>query len=468
MMYNEHFGLRQAPFRITPDTSLFYTGGGRGDVLDALVYAITSGEGIVKVVGEVGTGKTMLCRMLEERLPDNVQVQALPLRAEDGGESHGTLYTRGGEQTVCMLMHPRGDMQRHYLMPALLEAGFATFGQAGRFINNDVNLIHERLLLDVATAVRTLRERGFANVVLLGNSGGGALFTFYQAQAATPPPGRLRDTAAGDPCDLNGFELPAADGIIQLATHLGQGVLMLGIIDPSVVDESDPLSCAASLDMYDPANGFRPLPEASRYAPECHARSRAAPRERVARIDATCRSHGAEWNPYLARVGAPDFASLPEPEQRRCLRRAFAGRYLAIHRTEAAPEYTDLSLCPSERAIGSFFSPRPDVFNSLEAGFGKIQTPRAWLSTWSGLASRASTLACLPQVRIPTLVIAYTGDNAVFTSHTDAIFEHSPAADKAHQAVRGDHLGYGPGGMSDRSGQREAAGICVEWLRKRF
>jgi type II secretory pathway predicted ATPase ExeA len=71
-MYNEHFGLQQAPFRITPDTRIFYPGGGRGEILDALVYAITSGEGIIKVVGEVGTGKTMLCRMLEERLPEQV------------------------------------------------------------------------------------------------------------------------------------------------------------------------------------------------------------------------------------------------------------------------------------------------------------------------------------------------------------------------------------------------------------
>ncbi|MDX1434414.1 MAG: AAA family ATPase, partial [Gammaproteobacteria bacterium] len=73
-MYNEHFGLKRAPFRITPDTRLFYSGGSRGDILEALVYAVTSGEGIVKVVGEVGSGKTMLCRMLEERLPDTVEV----------------------------------------------------------------------------------------------------------------------------------------------------------------------------------------------------------------------------------------------------------------------------------------------------------------------------------------------------------------------------------------------------------
>ena len=73
-MYNEHFGLDRSPFRITPDTKLFYPGGHRGEILEALIYAVTSGEGIVKVVGEVGSGKTMLCRMLEERLPDRVDI----------------------------------------------------------------------------------------------------------------------------------------------------------------------------------------------------------------------------------------------------------------------------------------------------------------------------------------------------------------------------------------------------------
>ena len=73
-MYNDYYGLRQAPFRITPDTRLFFPGGNRGAVLDALVYAITSGEGIVKVVGEVGSGKTMLCRMLEQELPASVEI----------------------------------------------------------------------------------------------------------------------------------------------------------------------------------------------------------------------------------------------------------------------------------------------------------------------------------------------------------------------------------------------------------
>ena len=72
-MYYEYFGLTQAPFKITPNTDFFFTGGNRGPVLEALIYAITHGEGIVKVSGEVGSGKTMLCNMLQSHLPDNVE-----------------------------------------------------------------------------------------------------------------------------------------------------------------------------------------------------------------------------------------------------------------------------------------------------------------------------------------------------------------------------------------------------------
>ena len=73
-MYLEHFGLQRQPFKITPDTSLFYKGNKRGAALEALKYAIESGEGIVKVIGEVGSGKTMLCRMLEQELPDHIEI----------------------------------------------------------------------------------------------------------------------------------------------------------------------------------------------------------------------------------------------------------------------------------------------------------------------------------------------------------------------------------------------------------
>jgi len=72
-MYLEHFGLDSPPFKITPVTDFFFSGANRGEILDALIYAITDSEGIIKVTGEVGSGKTMLCRMLLERLPQQVE-----------------------------------------------------------------------------------------------------------------------------------------------------------------------------------------------------------------------------------------------------------------------------------------------------------------------------------------------------------------------------------------------------------
>src|ERR1044072_7310397 len=72
-MYLDHFGLREAPFRITPHTEFFFAGANRGATLEGLLYAITAGEGLVKVTGEVGSGRTMRCRVLLERLPKTVE-----------------------------------------------------------------------------------------------------------------------------------------------------------------------------------------------------------------------------------------------------------------------------------------------------------------------------------------------------------------------------------------------------------
>jgi type II secretory pathway predicted ATPase ExeA len=72
-MYLEHFGLNEPPFKITPVTDFFFPGANRAEILDALLYAITESEGIIKVTGEVGSGKTMLCRMLLEKFPAKVE-----------------------------------------------------------------------------------------------------------------------------------------------------------------------------------------------------------------------------------------------------------------------------------------------------------------------------------------------------------------------------------------------------------
>jgi MSHA biogenesis protein MshM len=73
-VYHAFFGLQRAPFKITPDPDFFFEGGSRGAVLGALLYAVAQGEGIIKVTGEVGSGKTMLCRVLQQRLGTSVDM----------------------------------------------------------------------------------------------------------------------------------------------------------------------------------------------------------------------------------------------------------------------------------------------------------------------------------------------------------------------------------------------------------
>jgi MSHA biogenesis protein MshM len=77
-MYLEHFGLREYPFSITPDTGFFFEYGHYRDALNTLLVAVRSGEGFVKVTGEVGTGKTLLCRKLLNLLEDEFHTAYIP------------------------------------------------------------------------------------------------------------------------------------------------------------------------------------------------------------------------------------------------------------------------------------------------------------------------------------------------------------------------------------------------------
>lgn len=67
-MYLSHFGLNEFPFGLTPDTGYFFPGAGSQGALNTLLVALETGEGLIKIVGEVGSGKTLLCRHLLNRL----------------------------------------------------------------------------------------------------------------------------------------------------------------------------------------------------------------------------------------------------------------------------------------------------------------------------------------------------------------------------------------------------------------
>lgn len=77
-MYQDYFGLTEAPFSITPDTSYFYAHGHYSEALNTLLVALRTGEGFIKVTGEVGTGKTMLCRKLLNTVEERFVTAYIP------------------------------------------------------------------------------------------------------------------------------------------------------------------------------------------------------------------------------------------------------------------------------------------------------------------------------------------------------------------------------------------------------
>lgn len=70
-MYLSHFGLKEFPFSITPDTDFYFASQSYQEALNTLLIAVSSGEGFIKITGEVGTGKTLLCRKLMNSLSAN-------------------------------------------------------------------------------------------------------------------------------------------------------------------------------------------------------------------------------------------------------------------------------------------------------------------------------------------------------------------------------------------------------------
>lgn len=111
-MYLQHFGLKEYPFSITPDTSFYYATRSLQEALNTLLIGIHSGEGFVKITGEVGTGKTLLCRRLLKALGEACKVVFIPNPYLD---PHALLMTLAAELGVAF----QPEFSHHDMMQAL-------------------------------------------------------------------------------------------------------------------------------------------------------------------------------------------------------------------------------------------------------------------------------------------------------------------------------------------------------------
>ncbi|OAI39960.1 hypothetical protein AYO38_01305 [bacterium SCGC AG-212-C10] len=407
-------------------------------------------------------------------LDPSVRRDVIYLDASDSAQSFGILYRPAGREpkTVVYLMHPRGEFSRHYAVPGLVARGFAVFTHDSRYINNDSDMVHERLLFDIAAGMRRLKEQGFQGVVLLGNSGGGSLFGFYQSQASRAPGDRLKSTPGGEPIDLTKELMPEGDLYIAVAAHLGEGRFMLNVLDPAVIDEVDPTKSDPAWDMYNPANGYRPFPSASSYDRSWLAEYRLRQRERNRKLDATAHELLADHAYFRAQMRGEGFSALPDSARGLIARHAWLGRYMVIYRTLANPNYLDLTLDPNNRPPGSIFSPGdPIIGNYGPGGLARIMTPRAWLSTWSGLSSQADLPDSIQHVRIPTLIVYADGDCDIYPSEQRELLEKSAAADKELRILPwADHYLYAVGAEGARLAdpRERIIEMIVPWIEERI
>jgi len=173
----------------------------------------------------------------------------------------GALYVPdgGGAPTVAFLaIHRTSNFMNMIGTRELARRGFMVLGMNPRSDNNEAIVNFEDIALDIKQGVEFLRRQpGISKVILIGFSGGGPSTTFYQATAEKGPsycqgPNKLTQ------CSSALANLPPADGMLLLDAHPGNTVNTLRSLNPAVLDENDPSRLEASLDPFDPRNGFNP------------------------------------------------------------------------------------------------------------------------------------------------------------------------------------------------------------------
>jgi pimeloyl-ACP methyl ester carboxylesterase len=173
----------------------------------------------------------------------------------------GALYIpdSGAAPTIAFLtIHRTSNFMSLIATRELAQRGFMVLGMNPRSDNNETAVNFETVAGDIKQGVDFLRRQpGIKKVILIGHSGGGPATTFYQATAEKgvsycQGPNKLSqcsDSLAG---------LPKADGLLLLDAHPGISVNTMRSLNPAVLDEADPSKIDASLDPFDPKNGFNP------------------------------------------------------------------------------------------------------------------------------------------------------------------------------------------------------------------
>ena len=152
-MYQQYFGLRALPFSIAPDPHYLYLSSQHREALAHLLYGVGSGGGFVLLTGEVGTGKTTVCRCLLQQLPEKTEVAYIVNPCQSPVELLSTICDElgvPGEPGNTSIKYQTDRLMRH-----LLEAhgrGFRTVALIDEAQNLDADVLEQiRLLTNLET-----------------------------------------------------------------------------------------------------------------------------------------------------------------------------------------------------------------------------------------------------------------------------------------------------------------------------
>lgn len=337
-------------------------------------------------------------------------------RSGAGGWPCQGLYHRPAASwptTAFIAAHYEVDFAEHYLADELAGRGYGFLGWNTRFRGAGTWFSLEPALADIGAGVSWLAQvAGVERVVLLGNSGGASLMAAYQAEALAGRPGLV-------PGNL----------FVSLNAHRGRPDVLTAWLDPSVTDESDPLSRDASVDMFDPGRG---LP----YDDGFVHRYRQAQQARNERITAWAR----------AELGRLEVGGV-------------ADRVFAVFRTWADLRFADLTIDPSRRQPGCYRGDAAKA-NAGTLGLAATCTCRSWLAMWSLADSQCRAEPHLTRITQPALVVQSDADQGCFPSDARAIHAALGSTDRTLVFVAGDHYLLDPPGA-----RSQVADLVAGWLQ---
>lgn len=328
----------------------------------------------------------------------------------------GKYWTPKGQKPAVafMLVHYAADFSDHYLAGPLSLRGFGVLGYATRFRGMEERFILEHALDDIAAGTEWLKKHaGVKKIVFIGNSGGGSLMAALQARVE-------QDSAT-----------VGADAYIFLNAHPGRADVLTDVLDPSVIDESDPTKTDASLDMYNPVNG-------PPYSEDFQTRYRAAQKQRNYRITKWAKEELKKLN----AAGIKD-------------------RMFSVDRTWADLRFMDPNIDQSKRPSEICYFGHPKDANFDVGLLARACTLTTWLSMWSLEDSKSRFPLQAATFTLPTLVLQSWSDMGVFPSYARSIYDSCGSKNKELRFIEGAHF------FEDSEEHLDScADIIAEWVRK--